>query len=128
MTKEFNVVIERDSDGYFVASVPSLRGCHTQAKSLDELMERIQEATRLTSQLALRGADAIHLAAATMFQNIDRIRLGDFGFIGDSMANRVMPWNPTFISVCAIAQNSASLLESQPKNWSCPPPHVGPGA
>lgn len=38
MTKEFNVLIERDSDGYFVASVPSLRGCHTQAKSLDELM------------------------------------------------------------------------------------------
>ncbi len=47
MTKEFNVVIERDNDGYFVASVPSLRGCHTQAKSLDELMERIQEAIEL---------------------------------------------------------------------------------
>jgi predicted RNase H-like HicB family nuclease len=47
MTKEFNVVIERDSDGYFVASVPTLRGCHTQAKSLDELMVRIQEAIEL---------------------------------------------------------------------------------
>jgi predicted RNase H-like HicB family nuclease len=47
MTKEFNVIIERDSDGYFVASVPNLRGCHTQAKSLDELMERIQEAIEL---------------------------------------------------------------------------------
>jgi predicted RNase H-like HicB family nuclease len=40
-------VIERDSDGLFVASVPALRGCHTQAKSLDELMERIKEAIRL---------------------------------------------------------------------------------
>jgi predicted RNase H-like HicB family nuclease len=47
MTREFNVIIERDSDGYFVASVPSLAGCHTQAKSLDELMERIQEAIEL---------------------------------------------------------------------------------
>lgn len=47
MSKEFNVVIERDEDGYFVASVPSLRGCHTQAKSLDVLMRRIQEAISL---------------------------------------------------------------------------------
>jgi len=47
MRWEFNVVIERDEDGYFVASVPSLRGCHTQAKSLDVLMKRIQEAIEL---------------------------------------------------------------------------------
>ncbi|WP_096576742.1 type II toxin-antitoxin system HicB family antitoxin [Nostoc cycadae] len=47
MTREFNVIIERDSDGYFVASVPSLAGCHTPAKSLDELMERIKEAIEL---------------------------------------------------------------------------------
>ena len=44
MNREFNVIIERDADGYLVASVPTLRGCHTQAKSWDELMERIQEA------------------------------------------------------------------------------------
>ena len=47
MTREFNVVIERDEDGYFVASVPELRGCHTQAKSLDVLMKRIKEAIQL---------------------------------------------------------------------------------
>ena len=47
MSKEFNVVIEKDADGYYVASVPSLQGCHTQAKSLDELMARIQEAISL---------------------------------------------------------------------------------
>jgi predicted RNase H-like HicB family nuclease len=43
----FNVIIEKDEDGYFVASVPSLRGCHTQAKSLDKLMERTKEAIEL---------------------------------------------------------------------------------
>ena len=47
MTKEFSVVIERDEDGYFVGSVPSLKGCHTQAKSLDLLMKRIKEAVEL---------------------------------------------------------------------------------
>ena len=47
MAKEFSVIIERDAEGYYVASVPSLRGCHTQAKSLDELMARVQEVIAL---------------------------------------------------------------------------------
>ena len=47
MSREFSVVIEKDADGYYIASVPSLKGCHTQAKSLDELIERIQEAITL---------------------------------------------------------------------------------
>ena len=47
MKKEFNVIVERDSEGYFVGSVPALRGCHTQAKSLDELTERMKEAIEL---------------------------------------------------------------------------------
>jgi predicted RNase H-like HicB family nuclease len=47
MAKEFSVIIERDPQGYYVASVPALRGCHTQAKSLDELMVRVREAGEL---------------------------------------------------------------------------------
>ena len=47
MTKEFSVFIERDEEGYYVASVPELQGCHTQARSLDTLMERIREAIEL---------------------------------------------------------------------------------
>jgi len=43
----FNVIVEKDSDGYLIASVPALKGCHTQAKSYDQLMERIQEAIEL---------------------------------------------------------------------------------
>ncbi len=43
----FNVIVERDEEGFYVAKVPELRGCHTQAKSLDTLMERIREAIDL---------------------------------------------------------------------------------
>ncbi len=44
MKTKFNVLVERDEDGYYVATVPTLPGCHTQAKSLDELIERAKEA------------------------------------------------------------------------------------
>lgn len=47
MQQEFNVIIERDPDGYYVATVPELQGCHTQADSMDVLLERIKEAILL---------------------------------------------------------------------------------
>ena len=47
MKRKFDVVIEKDADGYYVASVPALHGCHTQARSLDELSERIREVIEL---------------------------------------------------------------------------------
>lgn len=59
MSRQFNVIIERDREGYFVASVPSLRGCHTQAKSLDELMERIREAIELCVEFEEDQADSL---------------------------------------------------------------------
>jgi predicted RNase H-like HicB family nuclease len=42
-------VIERDEDGYYVATVPALRGCHTQAKNLDTLMKRVREVIEVCS-------------------------------------------------------------------------------
>ena len=47
MPLQFDVVIERDEEGYYVASVPQIPGCHTQARSLDEVAERIREAIEL---------------------------------------------------------------------------------
>ncbi len=47
MAREYDVVVEQDEAGYYVASVPAIPGCHTQAKSLDQLMERIREAIAL---------------------------------------------------------------------------------
>ncbi|MEM2051173.1 MAG: type II toxin-antitoxin system HicB family antitoxin [Thermoproteota archaeon] len=47
MALEFDVVIIEDETGGYVASVPSLPGCHTQAETLDELMKNVQEAIQL---------------------------------------------------------------------------------
>lgn len=47
MQRQFDVVIERDEEGFYVASVPQLRGCHTQARSLDDLINRVREAIAL---------------------------------------------------------------------------------
>jgi predicted RNase H-like HicB family nuclease len=44
---KFDVVIRKDEDGYYVATVPDLAGCHAQARCLDELMSRIKEAILL---------------------------------------------------------------------------------
>lgn len=55
MEKQFSVIIERDREGYYIASVLVLRGCHTQAKSLDELVVRIREAIELC--LEVEGKD-----------------------------------------------------------------------
>ena len=43
----FTVLIEKDEDGILVASVPALKGCHSQAKTMDELLSRIKEAIEL---------------------------------------------------------------------------------
>ncbi len=45
--KEFNVVIEKGEDGYYIASVVELPGCHTQAKNLNDLDKRIKELIEL---------------------------------------------------------------------------------
>jgi predicted RNase H-like HicB family nuclease len=67
MNREFSVVIERDEDGYFVASVPTLRGCHTQAKSLDVLIKRIKEAIQLCLE--------VEKPAATEFIGVQRVEV-----------------------------------------------------
>jgi len=47
LQRQFDVVIQRDEEGYYIASVPQLPACHTQAKSLDEVTSRVREAIEL---------------------------------------------------------------------------------
>ncbi|HDP34658.1 MAG TPA: type II toxin-antitoxin system HicB family antitoxin [Candidatus Hydrogenedentes bacterium] len=49
-TYRFQVVIEQDEDGFFVADVPALRGCHTQGRTYEEVMENIREVILLCVQ------------------------------------------------------------------------------
>jgi len=41
---DFNVIIEQDEDGIYVARAPEIEGCYTQGKNLQEVLERIKEA------------------------------------------------------------------------------------
>ena len=45
--REFTVIIERDEEGWLVGSVPALRGCHTQARNMEELLENVKDAIQL---------------------------------------------------------------------------------
>ena len=47
MSTEYTIAIEKDEDGFFVGSVPGLPGCHTQGTSIDQLIERMEEAIAL---------------------------------------------------------------------------------
>ena len=67
--QQFDVIIERDEDGLYVGSIPQLTGCHTQGRSLDELMERIREAAELC--LEVEGVPAQSLE----FIGIQRITI-----------------------------------------------------
>jgi predicted RNase H-like HicB family nuclease len=55
MRREFNVVIERDAKGYYVATVTDLRGYHAQARSLDKLLSRIRAAIELCLEVEDSG-------------------------------------------------------------------------
>lgn len=56
--KEFDVVFEKDESGYVVALVPELPGCHTQARTLPEAMERVKEAIELYLEVVPSGSKA----------------------------------------------------------------------
>jgi len=58
MKRDFNVLIKRDSEGFYVATVPELHGCHTQARSLDKLLQRIKQAIELCLEVDDDGVTA----------------------------------------------------------------------
>ena len=69
MRREFNVIIERDEKGWYVATVPELKGCHTQARSMDKLLSRIREAIELCLEVEEAGP-------AHEFVGVQRVAVG----------------------------------------------------
>jgi len=69
MARQFDVVIERDEEGIYVASLPQLPGCHTDATSLDELMAEVREAIELC--LEVEGQEPSNLE----FVGIQRVTI-----------------------------------------------------
>ena len=70
MKHDLHFVIERDEEGWLVGSVPALPGCHTQARSLDELIERMREA--IDAYLDVRGNEVV----VNEFVGVQRITVG----------------------------------------------------
>ena len=54
---EFNIIVEKGEDGYLISEVVELPGCHTQGKTMEELLENTREAISL--YLKVVGADSI---------------------------------------------------------------------
>ena len=46
MKRKYTVLIEKDEKGWLVSEVVGLPGCHTQAKTLQPLMDRTKEAIK----------------------------------------------------------------------------------
>jgi predicted RNase H-like HicB family nuclease len=69
MRQVYDVIVERDEAGWYVGTVPQLRGCHTQARSLDTLMKRIREAIQLCVEVSgppANGAEFIGVQRITV--------------------------------------------------------------
>jgi len=70
MKREYNIIIEKDSEGFYLGYVPELKGCHSQAKTIDELMIRMEEVISLCEEVHGK------IRRKTMFVGIQKMVLG----------------------------------------------------
>ncbi|MCX5893105.1 MAG: type II toxin-antitoxin system HicB family antitoxin [Deltaproteobacteria bacterium] len=66
-THRFTVLIERDEDGFLVATVPSLKSCYTQARTMEELLPRVKEVI----ELCLLEEEPVHMS----FEAVQQIEI-----------------------------------------------------
>ncbi|MFH0971203.1 MAG: type II toxin-antitoxin system HicB family antitoxin [Candidatus Micrarchaeota archaeon] len=69
--REFTILIEKDEDGYFVGSVPEIRGCFSQARSIKALLPRMREVI----ELCLEEGSVEALPKKNPFLGIRRIQV-----------------------------------------------------
>jgi len=47
---KYTIIINKDEDGWFIADVPALIGCHTQGKTREEALENIKDVIKLCEE------------------------------------------------------------------------------
>jgi len=67
---KFTVVVERDEDGLYVASVPLLQGCYTQGETYEEALENVKDAIKLHIEARKEVGEPIPIEVA-----IDEVRV-----------------------------------------------------
>lgn len=68
----FPVLIEQDENGMYVGSVPSLRSCYTQGRTLEELYANLEEVVELSVEAEKKFfGSPLPLNRIVGFQNIE---------------------------------------------------------
>ena len=67
---KFTIVVERDEDGLYVASVPVIQGCYTQGETYEEVVENIKDAIKLHIEARKELSEPIPMEVA-----IDEVRV-----------------------------------------------------
>ena len=68
---KFPVLIEKDEDNMYIAKVPDLPGCHSQAKTVQQLMERIQEAIHLCLEVKKHDKSGVNVSEFVGIQQVE---------------------------------------------------------
>jgi len=71
---EYNIIIEKGEDGYLISEVLEIPGCHTQAKTMDELLKRTKEAIELCVQVE-KDETALEIKFPVKFIGIQKIEV-----------------------------------------------------
>lgn len=58
-SRAFEIEITSDEEGWLIGHIPELPGCHTQARSEEELIERLDEVIRLALAESDRLSEAL---------------------------------------------------------------------
>ena len=67
MIHSFTVLTEQGEDGAYVATVPALKSCYTQAATIPELLEKVREVI----ELCLEENEAPIIAKFVGVQQVD---------------------------------------------------------
>ncbi len=67
---KFTVVVERDEDGLYIASVPLLQGCYTQGETYEDALENVKDAIRLHIEARKELGEPVPIEVA-----IDEVRI-----------------------------------------------------